>query len=170
MEVLKKLIIDGETLLNHWVGLEDLTDTELYLSAGNFLLAKSLLAKSLEFLDKFEDKKIEYLEAHANIISFLNNEAITRAFISFVDSDEPFMETISLCDPSQNLRIIVFKGVQLKKAPGDKIDPIIDETVALAEYWKQKGDRTPIYTMNINLLEFIREFEFDLDLIDGTID
>lgn len=77
------------------------------------------------------------------------------------------MNTISVCDEEQNLTIVIFKGVQLKKADGDVIDPTIDETVAFAEYQKQRGSLIPIYTMNDSIIEFISEFNFELDVRDA---
>lgn len=163
----KKLIVDGETLLNQWTGLEELADTEIYVSASNYLLAKKLLAKSLEFLEQYEEKKEEYIDAHKVIVDVLNNNTITATFIDFLDSPEPYMNTIYVCDEEQNLTIVIFKGVQLKKADGDEIDPTIDETVAFAEYQKQRGSLIPIYTMNDSIIEFISEFNFELDVRDA---
>lgn len=161
----KKLIIDGETFLNKWLAFEEMENTTLYLSASNYLLSKVLLAKSLNFLNSYPDKKNEYISLNKVIIDLLNNAQINLAFKEFLNSTDPFMNTIQISS-NRNLNLVIFKGVQLKKQPGDKIHPTIDETVAYAEHRKQHDEIIPILTMNEDILNFCETFNFDLNIID----
>lgn len=161
----KQFIIDGETFLNKWLALEELEETTLYLSASNYLLSKVLLAQSLKFLNDYPDKKNEYLNLNKFIIDFLNHNQINNSFKDFLDSSEPFMQSIKLSN--KNLYLVIFKGVQLKKQSGDKIHPTIEETVAFAEHKKQQNKTIPILTMNEDILKFCKTFNFDLDIIDA---
>lgn len=167
MNDVNKLIVDGETLLNEWVGLEDLDNTNLYVSFSNFILCIRLLAQSLKFLDKYPDKKAEYVEAHQGIINIMTNDEILAAVADFADNDEPYLNNISVYGEDQNLNIVVYKGLVLEKAPGDEVDPTIDETVAYAEYKRQQNEPIPIFTMSENIIDFVNEFEIQVDIIDA---
>lgn len=166
MSNIKKLIVDGETLLNRWEGLSELTDTNIYVSFSNYILCMGLVAESLKFLDKYPDKKEEFIDAHYGIISVISNDEIMEAVSVFADTTDPYLNTISINGEEQNLNLIIYKGVALEKSEGDEIDPTIDETVAYAVYKKSQGEPVPVFTMNEDIIAFIKEFEFDLDVID----
>lgn len=167
MNDVEKLIVDGETLLNQWVGLEDLENTNLYVSFSNFILCIRLLTQSLEFLSAYPDKRSEYVEAHQGIIDVMTNEEVLKAFAVFADTTDPYLNNISVYGEGQNLNIVVYKGLALAKAPGDEVDPTIDETVAYAEYKRQQGEPIPIFTMSDSIIEFIKEFDIQVELIDA---
>lgn len=170
MNDVQKLIVDGETLLNHWVGLEDLENTNLYVSYSNFILCIRLLTQSLNFLSDYPDKRSEYVEAHQGIIDVMTNDEILKAFAAFADTTDPYLNNISVYGEDQNLNIVVYKGLVLAKAPGDEVDPTIDETIAYAEYKKQHGEPIPIFTMSESILEFIKTFNLDIEFIDSRLD
>lgn len=167
MKDIKKIIVDGETLLNQWIGLEELEDTNMYVSFSNYILCLKLLSQSLDFLDGYPDKKAEYVEAHRGIINVLTNDTILKAVANFADTTDPYLNNISVYGEEQNLNIVVYKGFELAKQPGDEVDPTIDEVVAYAEYKKQQDEPIPIFTMNDSTLEFIEEFDIQVDVIDA---
>lgn len=170
MDERMKLITDGVTFLNRWIALNELADTEIYISASNYMATKYLLAESFQFLKDYPDKLEEYIKMHRVIVDLFNDKAIGDIFKEFLNSTDPYMETILLTGEVQNIAMVVFKGVQLDKQPGDEIDPTIEETVAYAEYMKQKGEVIPVFTMNDDIIEFCKEFNFDLDIRDVRID
>lgn len=163
---MKELIIDAETLLNRWSGLKYLKNTRIFLSAANYLTLRLYVAKSMEYLNTIPEEMDDYIKEHKSILDLSNSSAIESLFEIFMNTDDTYMNTISI-SKRQNLELVIYKSFILNKADDCDLAPCLEEIVAFAEYKKEKHEHVTIYTMNKELIDFINEFNFKLDVRDA---
>ena len=163
---IKDLLIDGETFLNRWTGLQMLMETRLFLSASNFLYAKVLLAKTLEILADKKKQFNEYTKEHALIMKILDSKEINDCFEEFLSNNDTYMCNIDLV-PKNKLYLTIYKGFQLDKEEGVDIAPMIEELFAYALYKNEVGEDIIIYSMNNEIIEFNEDFNVGLDIKDA---
>lgn len=163
---IKDLIVDGETFLNRWTGLERLMETRIFLSASNFLYAKVLLAKTLEILVDKKKQYKEYTKEHALIMKILESKEINDCFNEFLDSNDTYMCNIDIV-PKNKLYLTIYKGFQLNKEDGVDLSPIVEEVFAYALYKKEVGEDITLYSMSDEIIEFNQDFNIGLDIKDG---
>lgn len=163
---IKDLLIDGETFLNRWTGLERLMETRLFLSASNFLYAKVLLAKTLEILADKKKQFKEYTKEHALIMKILESKEINDCFEEFLSNSDTYMTNIDVV-PSNKLYLTIYKGFQLDKEPGLDIAPMIEELFAYALYKNEVGEDITLYSMSNEIIEFNQDFNIGLNIKDG---
>ena len=163
---IQDLLVDGETLLNRWTGLERLTNVRFFVSASNFLYAKVLLAKTLEILiDKKKHYK-EYMNDYRNIISLLEKKEINDALANFLNDTTTYMRNITLSE-QQQIHMTIYKGFQLDKEPGTDIASYLEEFIAYGIFRKEEGDDITLYSMDSAILGFNEEFNLGLDIKDA---
>lgn len=158
---IKEIIVDGETFLNSWTGLQRLMNTRMYLSASNYLYTKVLFAKTLEILMDKEKELDEYTEDHSLFIKILESEEINACFDEFLKSDDVYMCNIDVV-PSNNLYLTIYKGFMLDKEEGVDIAPFLEETIAYALDNKD----IPLVSMSEDIFEFNEDFKLGLEIVD----
>lgn len=163
---IKELLVDGETFLNRWTGLQMLMETRLFLSASNFLYTKVLLAKTLEILADKKKQFKEYTKEHALIMKILESKEINDCFNEFLDSNDTYMTNIDIV-PSNKLYLTIYKGFQLDKEEGVDLSPIIEEFFAYALYKKEVSEDITIYSMSDEIISFNKDFNIGLDIKDA---
>lgn len=163
---IKDLLVDGETLLNRWTGLERLMEARLFLSASNFLYSKVLLAKTLEILADKKKQFKEYTKEHALIMKMLESKEINDCFNEFLNSNDTYMCNIDVV-PSNKLYLTIYKGFQLDKEDGVDLSPIIEEFIAYGVFREEQGDEITLYSMSNEILGFNQDFNVGLDIKDA---
>lgn len=163
---IKDLLVDGETFLNRWTGLQMLMETRIFLSASNFLYTKLLLAKTLEILADKKKQFKEYTKEHALIMKILESKEINDCFNEFLNSNDTYMCNIDVV-PSNKLYLTIYKGFQLNKEEGVDIAPMIEEVFAYALYKKEVSEDITLYSMSNEILEFNEDFNIGLDIKDA---
>lgn len=167
MDVKKELVTDADTLLNRWTGLKTLCDTRIYVSASNFLLLKTLFGISLEAVANIDLNQLhDYMFEHKALAYIIDNKNINNGFNNFLKNEHTYMNTITISS-SNNLELVIFKGFYINKTEDTNIAPTIDETVAYMEFRKQSNRALPLYTLNDEILDFCKEFNFDFDIRDA---
>lgn len=163
---IKDLLIDGETFLNRWTGLERLMEARIFLSASNFLYAKVLLAKTLEILADKKKQFKEYTKEHALIMKILESKEISDCFEEFLSNNDTYMCNIDVV-PKNKLYLTIYKGFQLDKEEDVDLSPIIEEFFAYALYKKEVGEDITLYSMSNEIIEFNQDFNIGLDIKDA---
>lgn len=163
---MKEIIVDAETLLNRWTGLKYLKNARIFLSASNYLALRLYVAKTMEYLSNMPNEIDDYIEEHQAVLDISNNAEIESVFEIFMNTNDTYMNTISI-SKRQNLELVIYKGFVLDKTKDCDLAPTIEEIVAFAEFKKAKREKLPIYTMHEPLIEFIKEFKFKLDVRDA---
>lgn len=167
MEEVHEILVDGETLLNRWTGLKRATNTRIYVSASNYLLAKTLVGETMEALSKRKVKEFnKYIKDHKGILSIFQNNTINNVFADFINNTNVYMNTITI-SKAQNLTLVVFKGYKLDIAPGEDLVNFIDETIAFAQHKKEENKPVPLFTMNNLIWDFYEEYGFKFDIRDA---
>lgn len=163
---IKDLIVDGETFLNRWTGLQMLMETRIFLSASNFLYAKVLLAKTLEILVDKKKQFKEYTKEHTLLMKILESKEINDCFNEFLGSEDTYMTNIDIVSKNK-LYLTIYKGFELNKEEGVDLSPIIEEVFAYALYKKEVGEDITTYSMSDEIIEFNEDFNIGLDIADG---
>lgn len=163
---IQDLLLDGETLLNRWTGLEKLMNVRFFVSASNFLYAKVLLAKTLELLADKKKHFKEYMSDYRNIINLLENKEINDALANFLNDENTYMTNITLSE-EQQMHMTIYKGFQLDKEEGIDIAPIIEEFIAYGIFREEQGDEITVYSMSNEIIEFNKDFNLGLDIKDA---
>lgn len=164
----RKIIIDGDTFVNRWCTLRTTDDILMYISLSNYLLAQELLNESTRFLEKYPDKLKEFMEEHSEIGLLFGNSEVTKEVELFIEDEE---RTIfgPLMLANKNLFLIIYKGIELSPDLKDKINPILGEAIAYAEFAKSKNVDAPYFTMNDEVIEFCEKYKFDFPIADMRI-
>lgn len=163
---IQDLLVDGETLLNRWTGLERLTNVRFFVSASNFLYAKVLLAKTLELLADKKKHFKEYMNDYKNIINLLEKTEINDALANFLNDTTTYMRNITLSE-EQQIHMTIYKGFQLDKEDGVDLSPIIEEFIAYGVFREEQGDEITLYSMSNEILGFNQDFNIGLDIKDA---
>lgn len=163
---IQDLLLDGETLLNRWTGLERLTNVRFFVSASNFLYAKVLLAKTLELLADKKKHFKEYMNDYKNIINLLEKTEINDALANFLNDTTTYMRNITLSE-EQQIHMTIYKGFQLDKEDGVDLSPIIEEFIAYGVFREEQGDEITLYSMSNEILGFNKDFNIGLNIKDA---
>lgn len=158
---INEVIVDGETFLNSWTGLQKMTNTRIFLSASNYLYARILYAKTLEILLDKEQQLDEYTNEHSLVIKILQNEDISKCFDEFLKSEDTYMCNIDVV-PSNNLYLTIYKGFMLNKEEDVDIAPFLEEAIAYA----LENRDAQFVSMSEEIFYLNEEFELGLNIVD----
>lgn len=152
-----KILTDGDTFLNRWSVLRTIESADIYLSGANYILAESLLDESVQILKDDREKMNEYCEAHLEIGYLYANREVQKEFDAFKNSKETILGPILLTE-NGNLRLFIFKGLQLSGDVSKRVNPMTNETIAYAQYMYDNKEDFKLLSMNDEILNICKEY------------
>lgn len=168
MKILK-FVTDGETFVNAWMmnekyGFRVMKNTTIYLSLANYLHAQVYYSELLKIMAlQGEEILNEFKKDHAMLENFLFNGDVDRYLKTFVSSDKIFSDKIVL-RKDKSFSIVIFKGLDIECEAIPELSPIIAEPLGLVGWYKQNNDNIKLVTDMEELISFVKEFNFDVDM------
>ena len=160
-----KILTDGDTFLNRWSVLRTIESADIYLSATNYMWAKALLDKSVELLGNDREKMNEYCEAHLEVGYLFANMEVEKEYKNFIDSKKTLLGPILLTE-SGNLRLFIFKGIELSEEMRKNITPMMSETLAYAQQAYNSKEDIKFLTMNEETIDFCKKHRAQFEVGD----
>lgn len=168
MDILK-FVTDGETFVNAWMmnekyGFRVMKNTTIYLSLANYLHAQVYYSELLKIMAlQGEEILNEFKKDHAMLENFLFNGDVDRYLKTFVSSDKIFSDKIVL-RKDKSFSIVIFKGLDIECEAIPELSPIIAEPLGLVGWYKQNNDNIKLVTDMEELISFVKEFNFDVEM------
>lgn len=168
MKILK-FVTDGETFVNAWMmnekyGFRVMKNTTIYLSLANYLHAQVYYSELLKIMAlQGEEILNEFKKDHAMLENFLFNGDVDRYLKTFVSSDKIFSDKIVL-RKDKSFSIVIFKGLDIECEAIPELSPIIAEPLGLVGWYKQNNDNIKLVTDMEELISFVKEFNFDVEM------
>lgn len=165
----KKILTDGDTFLNRWSVFRNTDELDIHISSSNYLLAKELLNESADFLEKYPDKLMEYIEEHLELGFLFGNREVQQEIEDFLnDKNREIFGPILLAE-GKSLVLYIYKGFRLEPDLDKDTNLMVSETLAYAQFAYESGVDMPLFTMNEETFEFCKSLNVNFEIADMRV-